>query len=213
MLLSEALPVNATSPSKGEMVELLTSFLEEKGRPPHTMNFHQLDGYVRALAGGPLRELPADWMGLIFNDEPANYKSAEEATTITNVLICLYTWHREQVLSNRCDLPFELTYPASREHCLDAEQWARGFLQGYIVLYDIWEQFLAEDQTSSKLAVILPESAHDEIDAILAAVSCVADAEFALQSGTSAGEISENFNRLPQIIIQYGRIGHCMVKG
>jgi len=197
--------------TRATLAEALTEFLSDDSRPSYTMNFQQLDGYLRALAGGPIQQQPSDWMPLVFNDELPNYKSEEEEARITNVLICLYTWHREQVLNSQCDLTFAHVYSENKACRLDAEQWARGFLQGYIVLQDIWDQFLAEQQTSPKLAVILPMSLHDEIDAILAAVSCVADAEFALQSGTSMAEVGENFNRLPQIIIQYGRLGQLRV--
>ena len=201
------LSVDAKNLSRSSLFALLTEFLSANQRPAYTMNFQQLDGYLRALAGGPQQLAVADWLPLVFNHELPNYESREQENWITNVLICLYTWHRQQVLQNRCDLAFAHVYSESKACRLDAEQWARGFLQGYIVLQDIWDQFLAEQQTSSKLAVILPISVHDEIDAILAAVSCVADADFALAGGTDLAQIRENFNRLPPIIIQYGLLG------
>ena len=201
------LSADAKNLSRTALFEILTEFLSADQRPSHTMNFQQLDGYVRALAGGPQQLGVGEWLPLVFSHESPNYESDEQENWITNVLICLYTWHRHQVLDNWCDLPFAHVYSESKACRLDAEQWARGFLQGYIVLQDIWGQFLAEQQTSLKLAVILPISVHDEIDAILAAVSCVADADFAQAGGTDLAQVGENFNRLPQIIIQYGRLG------
>lgn len=83
-------------------------------------------------------------------------------------------------------------------------------MQGYIFWQDIWSQFLDENQTGVNLAVILPSSIYDEIDDILATVSAVADADYALHSGRTIDELKQMFSRLSQKVIEYDRIAHII---
>lgn len=203
-------PVDGLLTSKAELADLLANFLAAPERPMFTMNFFQLDGYLRAIAGGPGEALFTDWMPLVFGDQAQNFASDEEAADITKALISLYTWHKEQVLVGLCELPFASVYSPEKQDRLNGEQWARGFMQGYIFWQDIWGQILDEYQTSAKLAAILPTSANDEMDAILAAVSCVADAEYAAMTGANPVDLTKLFSCLPGSVIDYGRLGRLV---
>ena len=83
-------------------------------------------------------------------------------------------------------------------------------MQGYIFWQDIWSQLLDENQTVSNLAVILPISTNDEIGDILTTISAVADANYAMQTGVTIDELTLMFNRLPQKVIEYGRVAHII---
>jgi uncharacterized protein len=196
-----------------QLKTLLSEALASTHRPAFTMNFFQLDGYLRAIAAGPGEARTADWLPLVFGDQAAGFASEREEATITNALISLYTWHRDQALAELCELPFAPVYSPIKEDRLDGEQWARGFMQGYIFWQDIWSQILDEYQTSAKVAAILPASADDEIDAILANVSCVADAEYATMTGVNPEDLTKLFSGLPQSVIDYGRLGRLVRSG
>jgi uncharacterized protein len=188
------------------IAELLTS----SDCPTYSMNPDQLDGYLRAVASEPQPTQAKEWMPLIFGGELPGFVGQYSIETITNALICIYNSHRAAVLSRQCVLPFSCEYSENREARIQAEQWARGFMQGYIYWQDIWNQYLAENQTSSNLAVILPTSTNDELDDILATISAVADADYALQTGVTLTDLTLMFNRLPQKVIDYGRIAHII---
>jgi hypothetical protein len=83
-------------------------------------------------------------------------------------------------------------------------------LQGYIVWQNIWDQFLNQNQTTGHLTAILPITILDELDDILATISSVADAEYALHNGVAVDQLKLMFNRLPEQVINYGRIGHMV---
>lgn len=203
-------PADGLAINRAELADVLARALAAPERPAYTMNFFQLDGYLRAIAGGPGEAAYTNWMPLVFGDEAPEFSSEQEATTITKALISLYTWHREQVLAGLCELPFAPVYSSDKQDRLNGEQWARGFMQGYIFWQDIWSQILDEYQTSAKLAAILPTSVDDEIDAILAAISCVADAEYAVMTGVDPADLTKLFSRLPQSVIDYGRLGQLV---
>ncbi|RYE32842.1 MAG: YecA family protein [Sphingobacteriales bacterium] len=195
---------------RDSLKELLEPFLESDVCPQHTMNFYQLDGYLKALAGAPKLLEFDSWMSLVFADEKPAYRSKEQSTAILNTIIKLYNFNITEVLNKFCSFPCDHTYSANRIDRINIEQWARGFLQGYIVLQDCWSHFINENQTTDQLADILSETILDEIDAILAVVSTVADAEYALHNGVPLNELSASFDRLPELIISYGRIGKSL---
>lgn len=211
ILINPIAPV-AISPElhTAEQLTYLSDFLNSPDRPAYTMNIMQLDGYLRAVAGGPGEARMTDWVKLIFADEQANFTDAEQEVDINNRLICLYNQHQKAVALNICALPFNCEYADNRALRIDAEQWARGFLQGYIFWQEIWGQILDETHTDSKVAVILPKTIYDEIDDILATVSCVADAEMAAHNGSSEEDINLMFNRLPETIVNYGQLGQML---
>lgn len=195
---------------RDSLKDLLEPFLESDGCSQHAMNFYQLDGYLRALAGAPKLLEFDSWMPLVFADEKPAYRSKEESIVIVNAIIKLYNFNITEVLNKFCSFPCSHAYSDDRNARINIEQWARGFLQGYIVLQDSWSHFLNESQTTGQVADILPESMSDEIDAILAVVSTVADADYALHNGIRIDELESLFNRLPEHIINYGRIGKTL---
>jgi len=190
--------------------EFITELLASPACPQHTMNIDQLDGYLRAVAAEPQTTTAKDWIPLVFGGDLPYFISGYLTDTITNALIWLYNSHRAQVLNNTCELAFCCEYSPDKAARLQSEQWARGFMQGYIFWQDIWSQYLDENQTSSNLAVILPLWIYDEIDDILATVSAVADADYALQTGVTFDDLIRMFHQLPHKVIEYGRIAHIV---
>lgn len=190
--------------------EFIVKLLASNVCPAYTMNIDQLDGYLRAVASEPQATTPKVWMPLVFGGEFPCFIQGYEIDSITNALICLYNSHREQVLNKECFLPFPHVYSPDREERIQAEQWARGFMQGYIFWQDIWHQLLDENQTSSNLAVILPISTNDELDDILAIITAVADANYAVQTGVTFEDLILMFEQLPQKVIEYDRIAHII---
>lgn len=201
---------NIRTDDRDSIKSFLEFFLESEICPAHTMNFYQLDGYLRALAGAPKLLEFNSWMPLVFADEKPAYRSKEETTKVRNAIISLYNFNINEMSNQRCSLPCDHFYSVSREARINIEQWARGFLQGYIVLQDIWGHFLNENQTTGQLADILPELISDEIDAILAVVSNVADAEYAIQNGVDVDDLKLMFTQFPEQVINYGRIGQAL---
>lgn len=193
-----------------ESWDFIDTLLSSPECPSHTMNSDQLCGYLRAIAAEPQAAQPADWLPLVFGGEfPCTIKGYS-SDSIRNALLWFYNSQRAQVLEKRCDLGFCCEYSPEKNARIRAEQWARGFMQGYIFWQDIWSQFLDENQTGVNLAVILPSSIYDEIDDILATVSAVADADYALHSGRTIDELKQMFSRLSQKVIEYDRIAHII---
>lgn len=190
--------------------KFITELLVSSACPKCTMNIDQLDGYLRAVAAEPQPCHVNDWMPLIFGGELPLQINNYSAEFITNALISLYNPHRTQVLNGTFELLFQCEYTPNRADRTRSEQWARGFMQGYIFWQDIWSQYVDENQTGLNQAAILPSSAYDEIDDILAIIGAIADTDYAMQTGAKPDDLKLMFNRLPEKVIEYGRIAHII---
>ncbi|RYZ98447.1 MAG: YecA family protein [Moraxellaceae bacterium] len=210
MSLVESTEVSSEIESEVNAREFIINLLASPACPAYTMNIDQLDGYLHAVAAEPEATSPEAWIPLVFGGEFPSLIAGYSKLAITKALICLYNSHRKQVLSNQCLLSFSHDYSDDREQRIQAEQWARGFMQGYIFWQDTLARYLDENQTGSNQAVILPMSANDEIDDTLATISAVADANYALATGVTLNELRLLFNQLPQKVIEYGRIAHII---
>lgn len=192
--------------------EFLESFLESPARPPNSMNFYQLDGYLRAICCGPGLADADEWLPLVFNDDQAQYCDAAEAECFMDAVINLYGFHADQVLHNHCDLPMPACYSVVHEGRINQEQWARGFLQGYIYWEEQWNNLLDRVPLVQIGPQPEPESSADKIDEILYVISTVADAELAVAQGTERDKLDDIFAGLPALLILCGRIGRALYK-
>jgi uncharacterized protein len=184
----------------------LSLFLESSRVPRHSMNFYQLDGYLCAICSAPVTLDKAIWLPLVFNERLPSYIDAEEELLIEQSLLALHAYHLQSASNKQCYLPCRSVYASLKEERVDVEQWARGFLQGYIVSESAWNQAL--DRAAEALSEHnLPSSPFfDELDAIIYIVSSVADAEYALQQGVSVDDLVRIFERLSHSMILLGQI-------
>lgn len=187
----------------------LSDFLSAEQRPKHTMNYAQLHGYLRAVASSPRLISAAEWKPLIFNDEEPNYKSRQELDEIESSLLALYQLQLTNKLES-CEFPCCIEYQAQREERLALEQWARGFMQGYSLSQQFWDDILLLNPQGLKKAKLEAEELEDQLENILYVVATVADAEFAVAQGTSKEDLPEVFKCLEESIVLYGQLGHAL---
>lgn len=69
--------------------KLLRQFLDGPQRKPKHLTYHQLQGFLFALAAGPDLVMPSEWVTLVFGDDGAEYKNLAEAR---RVMAALMAW-------------------------------------------------------------------------------------------------------------------------
>ena len=67
--------------------KLLTPFLASPQRPGGTLTFHQLQGFLFAIACAPELIKPSEWLPLVFNEQEAGYANEEEARSVLQALM------------------------------------------------------------------------------------------------------------------------------
>lgn len=185
----------------------LAEFLESPLVPAFTMNVYQLEGYLRAvsLAPGDIEE--QRWLSLIFNEQEPAYQSSEQRVSVLSLIRGRYSHHCLEVAQNLCRLPCAHGYARLQGDRVNLEQWARGALQGYIVCEDEWSRALAESEGDLPDQKIDGFANCDEFDAIVAIVSTVADAKYAVEMGADVDSLPALFESFPDSVVRWGALG------
>lgn len=125
--------------------QIITPFLASSQRPTGTLNFHELQGFLFAIACAPEMIKPSEWLPLIFNEQEARYASVEEARTITQALMDMYNLINTQVFAGEVGLAddIRLERPALNNVGETAAlgQWSRGFSMGHNWLIELWDHY------------------------------------------------------------------------
>jgi yecA family protein len=61
----------------------LRLFLEHPDRPPGTLRYHELQGFLFAIASAPELVPPSEWMPMVFGGHEAGYESLTEAKAVS----------------------------------------------------------------------------------------------------------------------------------
>lgn len=128
---------------------LLTEFLASPVRPEGTLHFHELQGFLFAIACSPETIPPSEWLPMISNEESLNFADANEAQEILGLVMALYNEINEGVLERSNALPAGCAFDEDVLGTFDdggsISQWAGGFASGHDWLAEVWEEYLFEE--------------------------------------------------------------------
>ncbi len=184
--------------------QCLKDVLGAKTALPQAMNIDQLDGYLRAVASAPVVLPKSYWLELVFGEINTVFDSDTERELFHSALDALLVYHRNQVFVGDCTLLLESEFCADQTARQGIEQWARGFMQGYIIVEKEWNELLelCPQSTQSRFS-----DGEEQIDNNLLILSTVADAQFALNDGVSEQQVASRFACLPQALISMAQLG------
>jgi len=150
--------------------ERLKAFLEDPARPPGTLRYHELQGFLFAIACAPDLVRPSEWMPEIFGGAEAEYASLEEANVILGALMALYNEVNSAVFAGSPALPagcaFRPDILANLDDDAPVSEWARGFTHGHQWLDASWDDGV-------------PENLEEEFGAVIMTLSFFASRRFA----------------------------------
>jgi len=125
---------------------LLTEFLDSPKRPDGTLRFHELQGFLFAIASSPETIAPSEWLPMIGDDEGLNFADQDEAQDILGLVMALYNEVNTAVLKRSNTLPagcgFCEDIPKNFADDASISQWSRGFASGHDWLAEVWEECL-----------------------------------------------------------------------
>ena len=128
---------------------LLAEFLEHPARPDGTLWFHELQGFLFAIASSPETIAPSEWLPMIGDDEGLNFADQDEAQEILGLVMALYNEVNTAVLERSNALPmgcaFDTDILKNFEVNSPISQWSRGFASGHDWLAEVWEEYLIDE--------------------------------------------------------------------
>lgn len=128
----------------------LAAFLSAPARPNGTLLYHELQGFLFAVACCPDLITPSDWLPEVFYGLSAGYRSRAEAQHIVGELTRVYNEVNASVLTGSPTLPPDCTVHGDVLANFDAGaplcQWARGFIAGDEWLAEAWDVEAPDDE-------------------------------------------------------------------
>jgi uncharacterized protein len=130
-------------------IQQLEDFLASPERPEGTLRFHELQGFLFAVACSPETIPPSESLPLIGNDMPLNFAHENEAQKILGLMMILYNETNAAVLERRNSLPagcvFDEDISKNFEDDSSISQWSSGFASGHDWLAELWEGYLVDE--------------------------------------------------------------------
>lgn len=149
---------NTSKPVTGAELGELEAFLCSVPTPSGAMDLDMLDGFFAALASGPERLQPEQWLPLVWGSEagsPPDFASIDEMQNMLSIMV-RYRQLVETVLlldpESYMPLFRRCSFGDSLEERAAVENWARGFLLGIEPLRETWQPLFEEDTEFSALA-------------------------------------------------------------
>ena len=119
----------------------LACFLADPARPANTLRYHELQGFLFAVASAPEVLPPSEWLPRIFGEAEAGEATLDHA--MLGQIMALYHTITDTVLDPPAGLPTDCLLRADvLANFTDAApiaQWARGFCRGHRWLDALWE--------------------------------------------------------------------------
>ncbi len=130
-------------------VPALKAFLEDPARPAGTMSYHELQGFLFAVASAPDLVPPSEWMPVVFDEHEPVYADMDEAQAVLGGLMELYNAVNASVLARGTVLPADCRFRDDTLSNLAEDapisRWSRGFVRGHTWLEESWEGVVPED--------------------------------------------------------------------
>ena len=187
----------------------LRPFLEHPGRPIGTLRYHELQGFLFAIASAPELVPPSEWIPMVFGEHEAGYENLAEAKAVPGELMALYNSVNVAVASDRATLPADCTFRSTVLAELDDSapiaEWSRGFTHGHQWLEESWEPYV-------------PAELDDELAAVLMTLSFFASRDMAQAFLAETGQkdlaaMAAKIRRLfPDAVAEYAHLGRTIHK-
>ncbi len=195
-----------------ELKQFLEKFLSEPERPPNTLNYYQLDGFVRSASLVPEFQSMFNWSPAVFCNKPPNFKGIEDSRSYYDAFFALNNHHVEEIIEGKCSFPVKPTYHPSAAKRKNLEDWCKGFLLGYEVFKETWVDFITEYPNAEVDSEFQLEPLSDELETILHIVNTVADSEAAVKNGTDPSDLEGIFDSLEESILFCGAISKALIQ-
>ncbi len=126
-------------------LDLLATYLDSPGLPDEVMTLSELDGFLAAIAAGPVRIAPEEWLPFIWDTAPPAFAGEAQAAAVTGAIHRLY--------ADIVRLVADGTYAPLLDTDIDGvplpHGWARGFMTAAGLRVEAWSAlFQSEDDDS-----------------------------------------------------------------
>ena len=130
-------------------IKTLSEFLAGKERPDGTLRFHELQGFLFAVACSPELIPPSGWLPIVSGEKDIGFKDDEQAQQIMGLIMRLYNSINDAAFERSRKMPAGCRFRPDIEANFDDERpislWSCGFTIGHDWLSDVWAEYVPDD--------------------------------------------------------------------
>lgn len=144
--MSEQEPAPAQPALSEQEMAALDDFLMSDATGSEVMMLDQLDGFLTALASGPVLPDPSVWIARVWGptaEDAPTFENASHATAITDLLtrhLNATAWSLDQELESFEPIFDVQEYEGDEHTYIDGEMWAHGYMTGITMQRDSWQK-------------------------------------------------------------------------
>ncbi len=192
----------------------LEAFLADPARPENTLTFHELQGFLFAIASSPETIAPSEWLPVISDDEDIGFRDHDEAQHVLNRIMALHNDVNTAVLERSDTLPSCCQFDSDTLSNFDGQssisQWSAGFAVGHDWLSEVWEEYLPDfmdEECGATLMALTFFSSRQLAEAYHAEINCGEN-----ETGNkSFEEFAETIRELfPAALASYAHMGRTI---
>ncbi len=152
-------------PALNADLDRLEAFLDSDRAPENAMNLSALDGYLTAIAVGPVTIPVGEWLPLVWGGGAPDFADGAEADSVPRAILGRLEQIRRDLAS---DPPAcEPVYWEDDDGGAIASDWAEGFMFGLNLRAEAWEPMIGNEETVDMILPMLALCADEEGKPIL----------------------------------------------
>ena len=145
----------------GKDLEELARFLLSEAGLEHAMHLDELDGFLTAIAIGPVTVVPSTWLPHVWDltdkGQSPEFQSSKQAERIIGLLMQMMNTiitQLDEFTEEYSPLPDVTEYENFGDKLRAACSWSRGFMLGVNLTQLSWEELIVDEHDAASLAAI-----------------------------------------------------------
>ncbi len=127
-------------------VEELENFLFSAQVPEESMTLSEIDGFLTALAVGPVVVPPIEWLPVIWQGEGPVFESPAEVERVLGLLLALNARIVETIQKDELAPMFNIEPQDDGSELMTPDGWCWGFMQGVLLREEAWKPLMDSEE-------------------------------------------------------------------
>ena len=138
---------NIPAPITDAEVEELESFLFSEDVPEESMTLSEIDGFLTALAAGPVLVPPSEWLPVIWQGDGPVFDTPQELERVLALILALNTRIVATLQKGEIAPMFNIEMDEDDNELMTPDGWCWGFMQGVMLREEAWKPLIdSEDR-------------------------------------------------------------------
>ncbi len=138
---------NIPAPITDEEVQELENFLFGDTVPEECMTLSEIDGFLTALAAGPVLIPPSEWLPVVWQGDGPVFETPQELERVLALILALNARIVETLGKGEIAPMFNIEMDEDDNELMTPDGWCWGFMQGVMLREEAWQPLIdSEDR-------------------------------------------------------------------